>query len=204
MDEDVAFCAFVGDYIYESRPSDTGVRRHEGSDEPYTLVQYRNRHAQYHTDPNLQAAHAAMPWIVTLDDHEIDNNWADEIPQDPANQTPEAFRARRVAALQAYYEHMPLRRSSLPNGLDMQLYRPFRFGDLMTMHVLDTRQYRSDQPANFDEANAPDRTMTGVEQEGWLVRGMSESRTPVEPARQPGDVGAERPDSRTHAELRLR
>ncbi|MFI0410025.1 alkaline phosphatase D family protein [Actinomadura sp. 3N508] len=173
--EDLAFVAFLGDYIYESVPRTTTVRTHEGKDEPYTLVQYRNRHAQYKTDTDLQAAHAAFPWIVTLDDHEIDNNWADEIPQDPDKQPREKFLARRAAAFQAYYEHMPLRRSALPKGIDMRLYRRLGFGRLAAMHVLDTRQYRSDQPATLAEANDPARTMTGAEQEKWLVDGMSRS-----------------------------
>jgi alkaline phosphatase D len=170
--EDLAFVAFLGDYIYEGPRNAGAIRQHEGTDEPYSLEQYRARHATYKTDPNLQAAHAAFPWIVTFDDHEIDNNWADEIPQDPAVQTPAAFRARRIAAFQAYYEHMPLRRSSLPRGLDMQVYRRFRYGALAGLHVLDTRQYRSDQPSTLAEAADPARSMTGPEQERWLVDGL--------------------------------
>ncbi|MCW6008403.1 alkaline phosphatase D family protein [Micromonospora sp. CPCC 205371] len=176
-EEDLAFVAFLGDYIYEGRPNPAALRAHEGTDEPYTLEQYRNRHAQYRSDVDLQAAHAAFPWIVTLDDHEVDNNWADEIPQDPDLQTPEAFRARRIAAFQAYYEHMPLRRTSLPRELDMKLYRRLRFGDLASVHVLDTRQYRSDQPATIEAAMDPSLSMTGPEQERWLVRGMRSSGT---------------------------
>ncbi|KAB2346605.1 alkaline phosphatase [Actinomadura rudentiformis] len=175
LQEDLAFVAFLGDYIYESRPSSRGVRSHEGTDEPYTLDQYRNRHGQYRTDKHLQAVHAAHPWIVTLDDHEIDNNWGDEIPQDPAVQTPEGFRARRTAAFQAYYEHMPLRRESLPNGLDMQVYRRLDFGRLVSFHVLDTRQYRTDQPADEQRANLASATITGAEQERWLTRGLTRS-----------------------------
>ncbi|GIJ52354.1 alkaline phosphatase [Virgisporangium aliadipatigenens] len=175
--EDIDFVAFLGDYIYESKPNPNAVRLHEGSGEPYTLENYRNRHAQYRTDADLQAAHAAFPWIVTLDDHEIDNNWADEIPQDPDLQSPAAFRERRKAALQAYYEHMPLRRSSLPQGLDMKLYRRIGYGRLASVHVLDTRQYRSDQPSTLDEANDPARSMTGEEQERWLTHGLTTSGT---------------------------
>jgi alkaline phosphatase D len=175
--EDLAFVAFLGDYIYESTPSSTTRRRHEGTGEPFSLVQYRNRHAQYKSDTDLQAAHAAAPWIVTWDDHEVDNNWADEIPQDPAQQPREVFLARRAAAFQAYYEHMPLRRSTLPSGIDMRLHRRLGFGRLATVHVLDTRQYRSDQPANLAEAQDPARTMTGAEQEQWLVDGMSGAGT---------------------------
>ncbi|MBE1533655.1 alkaline phosphatase D family protein [Actinomadura algeriensis] len=175
VQEDLAFVAFLGDYIYESVPRTTTVRTHEGTDEPYSLVQYRNRHAQYKTDAALQAAHAAFPWIVTWDDHEVDNNWADEIPQDPDKQTREKFLARRAAAFRAYYEHMPLRRSSRPHGLDMRLHRRFAFGRLATVHVLDTRQYRDDQPTTLAEAEDPARTMTGAAQERWLVDGMSRS-----------------------------
>jgi alkaline phosphatase D len=173
--EDLAFVAFLGDYIYEGPRNVNAARQHEGIGEPLTLEQYRNRHAQYKTDPDLQAAHAAFPWIVTFDDHEIDNNWADEVPQDPALQTPEAFRARRIAAFQAYYEHMPLRRKSLPSGLDMQVYRRLRFGSLASVHVLDTRQYRSDQPETLAAAQDPALTMTGPEQEKWLVDGLESS-----------------------------
>jgi alkaline phosphatase D len=171
--EDIAFVAFLGDYIYESKPV-ASPRKHVGIDEPYTLGDYRNRHAQYKTDPDLQAVHAAVPWVVTFDDHELDNNWAGAWPQDPHLQPAAAFRARRRAAFQAYYEHMPLRRSSLPRGLDMHLYRRFRFGQLASLHVLDTRQYRSRPPMNLAEAEDPARTLTGATQERWLTQGMSD------------------------------
>ena len=173
--EDVSFVAFLGDYIYEGARTTSSPRHHEGTGEPHTLQQYRNRYGTYKTDPNLQAAHAAFAWIVTLDDHEVDNNWAGATPQDPKLQSAAAFRARRIAAFQAYYEHMPLRRSSLPRGLDMQIYRRLRFGSLATLHVLDTRQYRSVQPKTLAEANDPARTMTGPRQEAWLVDGLRSS-----------------------------
>ncbi|QXJ25603.1 alkaline phosphatase D family protein [Actinomadura graeca] len=173
--EDLAFVAFLGDYIYETVPRTDTVRAHEGTGEPYTLVEYRNRHAQYKTDPALQAAHAAFPWIVTWDDHEVDNNWADEIPQDPDRQPREKFLARRAAAFQAYYEHMPLRRPAVPHGIGMRLHRRLGFGRLAAVHVLDTRQYRSDQPDTLAEAGDPRRTMTGTEQERWLTGGLARS-----------------------------
>ncbi|MET0135364.1 MAG: alkaline phosphatase D family protein [Kibdelosporangium sp.] len=172
IDEDVSFVIFLGDYIYENGPTKASTRLHEGVGEPYSVGEYRNRHAQYRTDPDLRKAHSTVPWIVTLDDHEIDNNWADEHPQDPNLQTPAAFRARRVAALQAYYEHMPLRRRALPHGLEMQLYRRLNFGPLASLHVLDTRQYRSTQASSMAHANDPAMTMTGEKQEEWLVRSM--------------------------------
>jgi alkaline phosphatase D len=172
VEEDVDFVVFLGDYIYENAPRTDRYRQHEGSGEPVTLTEYRNRHAQYRTDPALRAAHAAAPWIVTPDDHEVDNNYADEVPQDPDRQTRGAFQARRAAAYQAYYEHMPLRRSALPAGPDMRVYRRLDWGTLAALHVLDTRQYRSDQPTTLTAANDPARSMTGAAQESWLMSGL--------------------------------
>lgn len=172
VDQDVSFVAFLGDYIYESAPTPNSIRVHEGTGEPFSLVEYRNRYSQYRTDPDLQAAHAAVPWIITMDDHEIDNNWADDVPQDPDVQSPEAFRARRIAAFQAWYEHMPVRRAQQPDGPDMQIFRRFEWGNLARIHVLDTRQYRSDQVATLEEAEDPSRTMLGARQEDWLDGGL--------------------------------
>jgi len=181
-EEDLDLVIHLGDYIYEGRPNPQALRPHEGTGEPITLEQYRNRYAQYKSDPNLQAAHAAFPWIVTWDDHELDNNWADEIPQDPEQQPREEFLERRAAAFQVYYENMPLRRFSIPSGIDLQLYRRLTFGDLVEFNVLDTRQYRSNQPCNdrieprCPEAFDPNATMTGSEQEQWLFEGLDRSR----------------------------
>ena len=183
------FVFHYADYIYEGRDNgDTArllngrainpIRRHIGQ-EIYSLVDYRRRYALYKTDPDLQAAHAAAPWLVSFDDHEIDNNWADNRDQDGT--PPEIFRLRRAAAMQAYYEHMPLRRRSLPVNGRMQMYRHARFGDLIDAHVLDTRQYRSDQVGGdrdgvpVPEVFAENRTMLGAEQEKWLYDGLSRS-----------------------------
>ena len=114
--EELDFVVHVGDYIYETAPDEDTVRRHEGDGEPVTLAEYRNRHAQYRTDADLQACHAAFPWLVVLDDHEVANNWAGEVPPHRDPPTLGTFLARRAAALQAYYEHMPLRRKSIPRG----------------------------------------------------------------------------------------
>jgi alkaline phosphatase D len=170
----------LGDYQYEY-PADTytipgGNPRDHAGPETVTLANYRQRYAQYKSDPDLQAAHAVAPWAVVFDDHEIENNWADEVPERPDP----AFLARRAAAFQAYYENMPLRRSSVPHGIDMQLYRRVRWGRLATFHLLDTRQYRDDQgcgdgykdcPAAID----PARSITGAEQEQWLLDGFRRS-----------------------------
>ncbi len=177
-EEDVDLVVHLGDYIYEYGPQTGGPRQHN-SPEIVTLADYRNRHALYKTDLNLQAAHAAFPWIVTWDDHEVENNYAGLIPED--NQSQQEFLRRRANAYQAYYEHMPLRRSSLPQGPNLQLYRRFTFGDLAQFNVLDTRQYRTDQPCNdglkprCTEALDPAATMTGTEQEQWLLRGLDKS-----------------------------
>ena len=179
----------LGDYQYEYRrdtyrSGDGNVRDHEGP-ETVTLANYRQRHAQYKSDPDLQAAHAIAPWLVVWDDHEVDNNWADDIPEnrDPAqlNDTTENFLTRRAAAFQAYYENMPLRRSSLPEGVDMQIYRRLQWGRLANFHMMDTRQYRDDQLAgdgwkkNIDERFDESRSITGPAQEQWLLDGFRRS-----------------------------
>ncbi|MGW2515913.1 alkaline phosphatase D family protein [Streptomyces sp. NPDC001617] len=173
--QDPDFVLFVGDYIYESTPSSAGPRRHEGTGEPYTLVQYRNRYAQYRTDPDLAAMHANAPWVVTFDDHEVDNDWAGEIPQDPGKQSHDAFVARLTAAFQAYYEHMPVRASAIPNGPHIQMYRRLEFGRLARLNVLDTRQFRSDQVTGQAAAEDPSLTMLGAEQKQWLLDGLHDS-----------------------------
>ncbi|WP_085505873.1 alkaline phosphatase D family protein [Thalassobacillus devorans] len=182
--EELDLVFHLGDYIYEYGPDEyvaaTGnVRTHKGP-EIMTLEDYRNRHAQYRSDKDLQSAHAAFPWVVTWDDHEVENNYADMIPE--KGQSVEAFVNRRIAAYQAYYEHMPLRKSSMPHGPDMQLYRNFSYGNLANFYVLDTRQYRSDQ-ANGDKSSPqteesldPSRTLLGDKQEQWLLGNLDQSQ----------------------------
>jgi alkaline phosphatase D len=181
--QDLDLVIHLGDYIYEGGVGENVVRPHEGP-EPTTLEGYRNRYALYKSDPALQAAHAACPWLVTWDDHEVDNNYADSIDQDDSD--PAAFLIRRAAAYQAYYEHQPLRRASLPAGPDLLLYGRFTFGDLVSFHVLDTRQYRTDQPARCapEERTAAGycpgavvatQTMLGGAQKRWLFDGLDRS-----------------------------
>ena len=169
-DEDLDLVFQLGDYIYEDGLERSHLGRgHEPPREIQTLSDYRIRHAQYKTDQNLQDAHAAFPWVVTWDDHEVVNNYADEDhPSDP----PDQFLARRANAYQAYYEHQPLRPSRLPEGPDLPLYRRFRFGELAEFNVLDTRQYRDDQTNSREEAYGMDRTILGDAQEDWLVDGL--------------------------------
>ncbi|PSJ38524.1 alkaline phosphatase D family protein [Allosphingosinicella deserti] len=183
---DFVFC--YGDYIYEGRSNRLRngpegpvevVRPHEG-DEPYTLDDYRRRYAQYKMDADLQAAHAAAPWLPVWDDHETDNNWAAAVDQDGT--PPALFALRRQAAAQAYYEHMPLRPASFPVGPAMQIYRRARFGDLLDLDLLDTRQYRTPQPcdgawaSDCAEAGRREADMLGARQHAWLMDGLRQSR----------------------------
>ncbi|WP_261134470.1 alkaline phosphatase D family protein [Bacillus sp. Marseille-Q3570] len=172
VDEDLDFVLHLGDYIYEKGDTET-------------LADYRLLHAKYKTSSDLQAAHAKFPFIVTFDDHEIDNDWSDDIsdPNYPDGEQ-ERFLAVRAAGFQAYYEHMPLRRRSKPNGPDMLLYRKFTFGNLAEFSVLDTRQYRDNQVGSGfpggpldPEASDPNRTIMGSEQEKWLLNNLERSKS---------------------------
>jgi alkaline phosphatase D len=170
----------LGDYIYETKSKSAGAVRPHGMPEILSLDDYRIRHALYRSDPLLQAAHAACPWMVTWDDHEVDNNYCDAISEEEGVD-PAAFLQRRANAYQAYYEMMPLRHACLPRGADMRLYRDAAFGDLASFYLLDTRQHRSDQPHGGHwhgitaECSAPEATMLGREQAGWLASRLIES-----------------------------
>ncbi|WP_010188481.1 alkaline phosphatase D family protein [Sphingomonas sp. PAMC 26605] len=176
-----------GDYIYEGAGSPVRVggdgaarppvRQHEGQ-LLYSLNDYRRRYAQYKLDPDLQAAHAAAPWFAVFDDHEVENNWVGDIDQNGT--PPEIFRLRRAAAFQAYYEHMPFRSASFPTPGGMQIYRRATMGDLLDLHLLDTRQFRTDQPcgdgfkphcAGWDDANAQ---ILGRPEEAWLAGNLKQ------------------------------
>lgn len=181
--ENFDFVFHTGDYIYEKRAYRAGnpavVREHHGL-EIYSLVDYRNRYAQYKGDSDLMAAHHSAPFIMSWDDHEVDNDYAGTADEDD---TPaEVFLLRRAAAYQAYFEHMPLRAGSLPDGPRLQLYRNLKFGNLIDFSVLDTRQYRSDQACNHGGATNcaaaadPERSILGRDQERWLFDQLAASR----------------------------
>lgn len=177
--EDLDLVVHLGDYIYESSWGRNHVRKH-GAGEPVTLGEYRDRYALYKTDPDLQAAHAAFPWIVTWDDHEVQNDYANDRSQ--YLDEPAFFLERRAAAYQAYYEHMPLPKRMQPSGPDMRIYTRADFGGLARFHVLDDRQYRDHQvcprpgrggsnvvpAAECPGLQRADRTLLGAEQERWL------------------------------------
>lgn len=170
----------LGDYVYDyaARVYNVpggNVRDHRGP-ETQTLANYRQRFAQYRTDPDLQAAHAVAPWAVVFDDHEVDNNWAGAVPQRPNPN----FAARRAAAMRAYWENMPLRNARQPRGTALRLHRRVRWGKLATFHLLDTRQYRDDQACgdgyrDCPAAADPARSILGAEQERWLLEGFRRS-----------------------------
>jgi alkaline phosphatase D len=183
---------FLGDYIYEWGPYDlTHPETPRRRDESVKLDQYRARYAQYKSDPHLQAAHHAAPWIVTWDDHEVANDYGDDRDErlDPD------FPARRAAAYQAFYEHMPIRlpaASTLPAGSNrfasFGIHDRYDWGRLARFHVLDSRQYRSHQAcprpgrggsnsvtSSCTERLEAARTFLGAQQEAWLSNGLASS-----------------------------
>jgi alkaline phosphatase D len=177
---------FLGDYIYEMSWGRNLVRSHEGPS-ARDLAGYRDRYALYKTDPDLQAAHRACPWLVTWDDHEVSNDYAGDRGERERG-TP--FLMRRAAAYKAFWEHMPLPESARPDGASAKIYRRSGFGDLVGFHILDDRQYRGHQPCqapnfggggrvtveNCAELDDPSRSMLGAEQEAWLKDGLAAGR----------------------------
>jgi len=172
-EEDLDLVVHVGDYTYEGRDDET-------------LADFRINHAKYKTSADLQAAHAAFAFVLTFDDHEVENNWAGNIsqPDNEASNEPARFARLRANAFQAYYEHLPLRRPQRPTGAQILMHRRLDYGRLASFHVLDTRQYRSDQlteafPAGpvHPDVNDPSRTLMGGQQERWLFDGLASSRT---------------------------
>jgi alkaline phosphatase D len=189
LDDNLDLITHVGDYIYEVSWGAEPVRSH-GAPEAYTLEDYRARYALYKTDPDLAAAHAAYPWVVTWDDHEVNNDYAGDVSQE--NDEPELFLARRAAAYRAYYEHQPLPARMIPVGSRMRLYSHYAYGDLVSMTLLDQRQFRSPEACSRPgrggsnrvkvsacaELEQQSRTMLGARQESWLSAVMSSDNKP--------------------------
>ncbi|MEW2430973.1 alkaline phosphatase D family protein [Micromonospora sp. NPDC047644] len=169
----------LGDYIYEGGVGSSTVRQHVGA-EIVSLADYRRRYALYKSDPDLQAAHAAAPWLVVPDDHEVENNYANMVRNDSSpTLTAAQWTARRAAAYRAYYENMPLRPASAASGNSIPLYRRVRWGQLATFHMLDTRQFRDDQACGDGwkvcaDADLASRSLTGATQEAWLLDGLAQ------------------------------
>ena len=180
------FVLFMGDYIYESSNAQYAIRKHNG-EEPKTLQAYRDRYEQYKRDPALQAAHAAHPWVLMWDDHEVVNDYAND--QDRHYTDPKQVLLRRAAAYQAYFEHQPLLLGpDASNPANMRLYDQLSWGKLADVWTLDCRQYRSPQACRdpvrgggrmvvqCDELSDASRSMLGAEQERWLTESLSASK----------------------------
>jgi alkaline phosphatase D len=175
----------LGDYIYELSWGERLIRHH-GAPECYSLDDYRARYALYKSDPMLKEAHAACPWLLTWDDHEVENDYAGDVSEE--DDVPEWFLARRAAAYRAYYEHQPLPRRALPYGPYLRIHTQRAFGDLANVLLLDDRQYRSPQAcpkpgrrvsnrvSGCTELAAPDRSKLGARQEAWLAARLADSK----------------------------
>jgi alkaline phosphatase D len=186
-EDDLAFVYHYGDFIYEytQRGPDYDkdglpvpvVRNHVGQD-CFDLTDFRLRYAQYLSDYDLQAARAKHTWFPTFDDHEVQNNWVGDI--DGKDSSNDAFRFRRMAGMQAWYEYMPVRAAMAPrNGVITNMYREARYGDLLAIDFLDTRSFRTDQPcddgfktfcAGIDD---PKAQVISAEEESWLLRNLA-------------------------------
>lgn len=179
------FVLFVGDYVYETSKPRERLRAHEGP-EPRTLDAYRARHANYKLDADLRAAHAAHPWLMTWDDHEVENDYAGDIGSGALDAA--AFLRRRAAAYKAYFEHLPVTPSLPTAGGLYRVHDRYAWGRLAELWLLDGRQYRNLQAcsaaghsggrvlAGCVELEDPQRSLLGLEQERWLESGMAASR----------------------------
>ncbi len=180
-EEELDLVTHLGDYIYEYSGSDGLVRKHANT-EVVALEDYRIRYGQYKSDAFLQAAHARCPWLVTWDDHEVDNNYADLVGEN-GMESVEQMRARRAAGYQAWWEHQPVRVGRAQSWSDLTIMRSVPWGSLATFWVLDGRQYRSDQACGdgnkvvpCGDWQSPQRTMLGAAQEKWVTDGLGSDR----------------------------
>lgn len=187
LEENLDAVLFLGDYVYEYPSAARAVRVPSGG-WTLTLDDYRQRYALHKGETDLQAMHAACPWLVAWDDHEVQNDYAAMAPGDNGPFVTD-FASRRAAAYQAFYEHMPVRASALTQalaglaaGAEMRLYSQHRFGGLANIMLLDDRQYRDPQvctrdgkagsshvnPALCPAWDDPARSLLGAAQERWL------------------------------------
>jgi alkaline phosphatase D len=184
LKRDLDLVLHLGDYTYEYAIGPSTGRRippPEGfAEETVDLRTYRLRHTLYKLDPDLQAVHAKFPFVVVWDDHEVANDYSGLAPEWDVPSP--AFTARRAAAYQAYYEHMPVRASFVRKPAPgLRIYRRLKYGRLAEFTMLDDRQYRSDNPCGDGEslrcpaAETNTYTMLGAEQEWWVARGFAKS-----------------------------
>lgn len=190
-EDELDLVIFLGDYIYESAPAANRVRLHEGTGPSRTLEQYRARHAQYKSDPALQRMHAAAPWIIVWDDHEVENDYAGLQSQG----LDAAFELRRAAAYQAYWEHMPFPKHERPQRATMRMHDRYDWGSLARIIALDGRQYRDPQVcpkpnrggsntvplARCEALLEPSRSLLGAAQERWLAQSWRRDATSTGP-----------------------
>ncbi len=178
---------FLGDYIYEYPSSPLSPRQHEAG-YTRTLAEYRARYATYQRDPQLQAAHAACPWLLVWDDHEVENDYAGL----QGNELQSDFAAQRAAAYQAYWEHLPFPKALRPaaSGGEMRIYGAHDWGRLARILALDERQYRDPQACqkpgrggsgtvplkDCPALRDPHRTLLGDAQEQWLNNAWATDR----------------------------
>jgi len=184
----------LGDYIYEYAPGQYGTnantallnRAHKPNKEIISLDDYRERYRQYRSDVNLQLAHQKKPFICVWDDHEIANDTYKDGAENHQPETEGSFEARKRAALQAYSEFIPLK-----TGKDTRIYRSFDFGNILSLHMLDTRVIARDKQMSYNDyftkegfdTNGfmqaymnPNRQLMGQEQLGWLAGQMNNSK----------------------------
>lgn len=192
--DDLHAVLHLGDYLYEYGPGEYGygfddedIRSHVPAHEMVSLDDYRQRHAQYKSDPDLQALHAKYPWIITWDDHEVTN---DQYRDGAENHNPDLgegpYRLRRARAHRAYDEWMPVRMDGTARLRDGdRLFRRLRFGRLAEISMLDLRSYRDAQvaspapqpvPVPDGGVSDPDRTITGRQQMAWLKDSLTRNR----------------------------
>ena len=193
--QDLDVVMFLGDYIYEYPPSASRDVRPTTGGWVLTLDEYRDRYALHKSDPHLQAMHAACPWIVTWDDHEVQNDYA-ELHAGFSGGPVQDFAARRRDAYQAFYENMPVRYADFAQLLNrqsdqVQVFGSTKFGQLATLYNLDNRQHRHRQactpgdrpgggrinPQHCELLGQEYRTLLGERQEGWLKRQFERSQT---------------------------
>lgn len=182
--EDLDAVLHLGDYIYEYRNAQYGDGTAFGrvpmpDKEITTLEDYRTRHAQYKSDPDLQEAHRAHPWIAVWDDHEFANNaWRHGAQNHNPDRGEGTWEARRDAAIQSYMEWMPIREAGMSR--EPRTYRAFAFGTLADLVMLDTRYIGRDQEApkreQIDIIEDPKRSLLGGAQEQWLFDELRASK----------------------------
>ncbi|SFM33709.1 alkaline phosphatase D family protein [Marinobacter zhejiangensis] len=186
----------LGDYIYEYDGNGYATEDAEAlgrtlpadnNTELLTLMDYRKRYALYRSDGDLQSLHAKVPFITVWDDHEVANDTWREGAENH-NDGEGDFSDRKLAALQAYFEWLPIR--PVVEGDNETIYRTFQFGDLVALHMLDTRVIGRDQQLDYTNyltaggINAAafqtdltdlNRTLLGAEQLGWLQNSLAQS-----------------------------